>query len=133
MTALDLDLPADLEALAGARGALRSWLAGESIDPEVAGDLVAVASELLLHAIVRAGGVGAVHLSGEHRPDGVRLVVRAAAAVADAPRAIDLPSDPLASGTFGRRVVERCCDDVAIRIDDAGTTTECWRRLRPAS
>jgi hypothetical protein len=130
-TMLDLEIPAALDELAGARATVRTWLAAEGIDLEVGEDLTAVASELLLHAIVRAAGVGAVGLHGEHRPDGVRLTVRAAAAIASSPRAIALPADPLAPGAFGRRVVERCCDDVAIRVDDDGTTAECWRRLAP--
>jgi hypothetical protein len=130
-TTLELEIPAALDELAAARAAVRAGLLGEALDPEVASDLTAVASELLLHAIVRAAGVGAVGLRGEHRPDGVRLTVRAAAAMASSPRAIALPTDPLAPGALGRRVVERCCDDMAIRVDDDGTTAECWRRLAP--
>jgi hypothetical protein len=127
-TTLELEIPASLESLAQGRAAVRTWLQEQGVDAVVASDLLAVASEFLLHAIVRAGGVGSVRLEGEHRPDGVRLAVRAAAAVLDAPRAIDLPGDPLSQGSLGRRLVDGCCDDLAITTGDDGATAECWRR-----
>lgn len=132
MTTLDLEIPADLDALAGARSRVRTWLEDQGIEAVIAGDLLAVASEFLLHAIVRAGGAGMVGLVGEHRADGVRLTVRATPAMADAPRRLGLPPDPLRSGAIGRRLVESCCDDLAITTDDDGSVVECWRQLRTA-
>ena len=128
MTILDLDVPADVDELAPARGRVRAWLDAHDLDPLARTDLLAVASEFLLHAIVRSAGVGSVHLHGEVRPDGVRLAVRAAKEADDIPRPIRLPADPLVADGIGRRLVEQCCDALRITSDEDGTLTECWRR-----
>ena len=130
---LQLEIPAVLDELAGARRTVRRWLTAEGLEPTVVADLLAVASEFLLSAIVRAAGTGSVRLVGERRPDGVRLAVRAASAAAGAPRAIHLPGDPLAHGALGRRLVEGCCDSIEITADDDGGGAECWRRTVSAS
>jgi anti-sigma regulatory factor (Ser/Thr protein kinase) len=123
---LDLELPADLDELAAARTAVRTWLAGRGLDEVATVDLLAVASEFLVHAIVRAGGTGTVRLTGEPSEGGIRLAVRATPRPAEV-RSIGLPPDPLAQGALGRRLVEVCCHD--LRIDATGTTlAECFRR-----
>lgn len=122
-----IEIPADVDHLAGARARLRQWLGDEGLDPSTAGDLLAVASEFLVHAIVRAGGEGTVRLVGERRADGVRLAVRSTTAAASAPRRLLLPSDPLAAGAIGRRLVEECCDELTIAREGDETTAECWR------
>lgn len=126
-TSFALQIPADVDHLAEARRGVRQWLADEGLDAETSGDLLAVASEFLLHAIVRAGGTGTVRLVGERRPDGVRLAVRASAADEGTPRRLRLPDDPLAAGALGRRMVEACCDDVQIVASGAEASAECWR------
>ena len=125
-TPFALEMPADVDHLAGARRRVRRWLADEHIDPVTAGDLLAVASEFLLHAIVRSGGHGAVRLEGERGPRGVRLAVRADAADVGI-RRLRLPDDPLAAGGIGRRMVEECCDDLRVGTDAATASAECWR------
>ena len=127
---LDLLLPADVDELAAGRAAVRTWLSTQAIDTVAAADLLAVASEFLLHAIVRSGGVGSVRLVGEHHAGGIRIAVTADAAALDGPRRLSLPADPLVAGALGRRLVERCCDDVLIATTPDGASAECW--LRPA-
>lgn len=126
-TSFALEIPADVHRLADARHGVRQWLADEGLDPETAGDLLAVASEFLLHAIVRTGGTGTVRLVGQRRPDGVRLTVEASAADEGTPRRLHLPDDPLAAGALGRRMVEECCDDVQIATSGAEASAACWR------
>ena len=127
---LDLLLPADVHELATGRAAVRQWLGAQGLDAVAAADLLAVASEFLLHAIVRSGGVGSVRLVGERHARGVRLAVTAGAtAGAGAPHPLGLPADPLVTGGFGRRLVETCCDDLAITTGaDGAARAECWRR-----
>ena len=126
-TPFALKIPADVDHLADGRRQVRRWLADEGLDAVIAGDLLAVASEFLLHAIVRSGGNGTVRLIGERGPGGVRLAVQAEAATVDAPRRLRLPDDPLVDGGIGRRMVEECCDDLRIRTDGATASAECWR------
>lgn len=126
-TPFALEIPADVDHLADARRQVRRWLADERLDPVTAGDLVAVASEFLLHAIVRSRGNGAVRLVGERGPGGVRLAVRADIAASSGPQRLRLPDDPLAAGGIGRRMVEQCCDDLQITTDSATAAAECWR------
>ena len=120
-------IPADVDHLAEARVEVRRWLADEGLDPVTAGDLLAVASEFLLHAISRSGGAGTVHLVGERRAGGIRLAVRATPVGDEAPRRLRVPEDPLAQGAIGRRMVEECCDDVQIAPKGVATAAECWR------
>ncbi len=129
---LDVEIPASLDALAIGRSVARSWLQDQGLDPAVAAELLAVAAEFLLHAIVKAGGSGQVRLTGEVRTDGVRLSVVTALAADDAPRAIALPADPLLAGSIGRRLVEGCCDEFAFTVGEAGIGAECWRRVHSA-
>ena len=121
-----LEIPSDVTELAGARAGIRGWLTSEVDEPTIAADLLAVASEFLLHAIVRSGGTGSVYLVGERRAGGVHLAVRASIPAHAKLRRLCLPDDPLAPGALGRRMVEECCDDV--RISAGGTAAaECWR------
>lgn len=122
-----LEIPSDVTELLGARAGVREWLATEIGDPLVAADLLAVASEFLLHAIVRSGGTGSVYLVGERRPGGVHLAVRSSIRADATARVLRLPDDPLAPGALGRRMVEECCDDVRISDGHSTAAAECWR------
>lgn len=128
MSSLCLVIPADVEQLASARARVRRWLDEEVPDHDSAADLLAVASEFLLHAIVRAGGVGTVRLDGERSAQGVRLAVASDPVIEERPHAIGLPPDPLAPGATGRRMVEACCDHVEV-LTGPGASAECWRAL----
>jgi hypothetical protein len=124
----DRTFPATLTSLASARRALRAWLADAVSDATVAADLLTVAGEFLLHVVVRTGGArGRVRLVAERRPDGVRLAVTSADASTPV-RSIAMPTDPLGDGTIGRRLVDRCCDEVEI---EQGPTiaARCWRAV----
>ncbi len=127
-----LALPASITGLAEVRSAIRDWLEPLVVDREALGDLIAVASEFVLHVLVKSGGSGQIEVSAEHGASGVRLGVRSNAAVASAPRAIELPPDPLGPDALGRRIVETCCDEIVVTNDESGTHLECWRRFRSA-
>jgi hypothetical protein len=127
----DHTFPATLASLAAARRALRVWLAEDAVVEETAAhDLLTVAGEFLLHVVVRTGGDrGRARLVAERGPDGVRLAVTAVDAATTPPvRSIGLPADPLGVGSIGRRLVDRCCDEVEI---SRGPTigARCWRTL----
>jgi anti-sigma regulatory factor (Ser/Thr protein kinase)/PAS domain-containing protein len=76
--ALDLRLPARPDALARMRRALRSWMASERIDPELAGDIVIAAGEACANAVEHAYGPDAAHFHLEARRHGetIELAVR---------------------------------------------------------
>lgn len=130
MPSFDLELPATVEHLAEARSRLRAWLADEVADAEAGDDLLTVAGEFFLHVVYRTGALGRARITADHGPGGVRLAVTSARR-APGVRALAPPSDPLADGALGLRLVEGCCDE--IRVAGPGDPTvgaECFRVVR---
>lgn len=130
MTSFAIELPAALDHLADARGRLRAWLGEEVADEVARNDLLSVAGEFFLHVVFRTGGLGHARIVAERRHDGVRLSVKATDDRRTV-RSIAPPSDPLAVGAVGRRLVEGCCDEVRVEVDGAATVgAECFRTVR---
>ena len=128
---LDFVLAAVVEHLAEVRQQLAAWLLAEGIEGTANSDLLSVATEFFLHVVVKTGGVGCARVVAERTPRGVRMAVTAATAVAPI-RRIDLPPDPLETGSIGRRLVDGCCDDLQISEVDGSIGVQCWRAVQSA-
>jgi hypothetical protein len=129
MPSFVVDLPATVTHLADARRRLREWLEDEVADDLARDDLLAVAGEFFLHVVFRTGGLGRARLVAERGAGGVRLSVTG---LDERPnvRPLVLPTDPLATGALGRRLVEGCCDEV--RVAAAGGAVvgaSCYRAV----
>lgn len=128
---LQFELAAAVENLAETRRRLGDWLFEQGIVGETNGDLVSVATEFFLHVVVKAAGVGQARVVADRGPKGVRLSVTAAKPVGVVPR-IDLPADPLETGSIGRRLVDGCCDELEISDADDAIGVQCWRDVQSA-
>lgn len=129
---LDFELAASVESLAEARRRLGAWLLDQGIDGETNSDLVSVATEFFLHVVVKARGVGHARFVAERATGGVRMSVTAATSVGRAVHRIDLPPDPLETGSIGRRLVDGCCDELDISEADGSICVRCWRAVQSA-
>lgn len=102
-----LTVPARLDALTGARHALRDWL-GEHVPADVADDVALAAWEACATAVDRsAGGPGQVQVTSRALPGGVCVTVTDAGSPSAA------HSTP--SGGLGLTIMEAMVDRLTIR------------------
>ena len=126
---LRVTIPADPEALAGARGRVRDWLADEGVDPDQADEVVLAVSEALANGVEHAyGGArdGEVELWIERaRDDALAVEVR------DRGRWRPPPEDPGLRGR-GLPLMHAVMESVRVERGDEGTTVRMRYRLGPA-
>lgn len=120
---LQLELPPRADALAAARGALRSWLAVAGVDAETARDIVLAANEALSNAVEH--GSTSAHTIVTLQADAVDawIVVE----VRDRGHWLERPPDPHRGR--GLQVMRAVIDEVDIDPGGNGTTVRLRHRV----
>jgi hypothetical protein len=125
---LEYEMAPRVGSLAPARRALRTWLAA-TVDAATADDLVSVASEFLLHALVKADASSVAVLRAAHGAEGVVISVDVETAGDGRVRPLArVPAEPLAAGGSGRRIIDGACDGYEIATAERRMSMRCWRR-----
>jgi anti-sigma regulatory factor (Ser/Thr protein kinase) len=112
------------DQLPGARGAIRGWLDGLSVAPEVAGDAILVASELITNGVLHDGG-GLITVRAAFGPGRINLEVHTMDHGDDQqPVWLQNLRDPFEGG-FGMRIITALSSDFTVHSGEGRRTVWC--------